>query len=140
MSHLGDVDRHLANGNDAQAELQVTEQPDSMHAHDTVCNQDEHAKKQRIMVHVPGILDTETFTYALNDLTLSTNIANGRINIAPFEEQPLALDPHAHMHVSSTVKPVVLITAFSYERYAGLVPLLPTVAAEANHISVRACY
>ena len=139
MSHFASDRHHLVTrGIAAQTKLQVTEQPESLHPQEkAICNQDKHAKKQRIMESKPAVLDMATFTYASNGLVPTTADAKHGINDrAPFEEQ----SPYTHMHVPSTLKPMVLITAFSYERHAGLVPLLPTVPAEASYISVRVCY
>ena len=129
MSHFTSDRQHL---------VTITEQPESLHPQEkAICNQDKHAKKQRIMESKPAVLDMATFTYASNGLVPTTADAKHGINDrAPFEEQ----SPYTHMHVPSTLKPMVLITAFSYERHAGLVPLLPTVPAEASYISVRVCY
>ena len=127
-------------GNVTQTTQQLAEQPEPLHFPNSICsNQDEFAKKQRIMETMPAVFDSNsTFTDTPKTLTYDTSIStipmNGTKNGRPFDKQPLAQEPPLHMLFPSN--DLALITAFSYERHTGLVPFLSTVPAEAEHISV----
>jgi hypothetical protein len=107
---------------------------------------DEHAiaKKQKTIWWDHGSMGI--YTNTANDhasrMTNSMNVVKSTERKiedgTPFEKQPPPADaakaPPLQMQFQAS--PVVLITAFSYERYIGLVPFLPTVMQEAEHISV----
>ena len=115
------------------------------------CHKASEAKKQRSIKHVanmlgstPTIAEFSKVCDMLKESTILTpaarateSIENGR----PREGQCCLHPPLAQAWLSLDVPflspPPVLITAFSYERHTAQVPLLPTVTAEAEHISVR---
>ena len=71
--------------------------------------------------------------------TIPSSVTHGGVKHDPrTQKQPLRQDPPLHMQVP--LMPSVLMTAFSYEQQAGLLPVLPTVPAEAEHIAVRSCH
>ena len=136
------TESHLSKGDVvAQTTHHFTECNESLYFCNTIwSNQDEFSKKQRVMENVPAVFDSDsTFTDTPKTLTYDTSIStvptNDIKNGRPFDKQPSAQEPPLHMLFPSNH--LALITAFSYERHAGLFPFLSTVPAEAEHISVR---
>ena len=89
--------------NVAQTTQQLAEQPEPLHFPNSTCsNQDEFAKKQRIMETMPAVFDSNsTFTDTPKTLSYDAIVSsvpmNGTKNGRPFDKQPLAQEPPLHM-------------------------------------------
>ena len=118
----------------------LAEQPEILYLPNSICFNKDDGKKQTIKKNVPepfysdsAIIDTPK-TLACDTSILPVPL-NGMKNGPPFDKQPIGQEPPLHMLLPSN--DLALITAFSYEWHTGLVPLLSSVPAEAEHISVR---
>ena len=117
--------------------------------HEHQQDENAHGKKQKItnldvssqpILIIPNSMATLTNTAGVPAFETTTSMATTNEVVDCKDEQSAyqqqELQQEHPLQINFPVRPSVIITAFTYQHQAGLVPSLATVMQEAEHISV----